>query len=174
MFWFWLASAVIVLFGLIVFRGAPYVPSQKRYVRQALSKLYPLGPKDTLVDVGSGDGIVLRLASDRGARAIGYELNPLLVVISWWLSRRNKLVTTHLADFWPTPLPDGTTVVYVFAATPYLKRMVNKLQRETDRLGRPLAVIVHGNSFVGRHPDVMLGAYNLYTFHPLQGREAQV
>ena len=174
MIWFWLASLVIVLFGLIVLRGAPYVPSQRRYVRQSLSQLYRLSDKDTLVDIGSGDGIVLRLASERGARAIGYELNPVLVLIARYLSRHDPRVSVHLADVWLTALPPETTVVYVFTASAYVKKMIDKLQRETNRLNRPLRVIVHGNVLTGLRPDAVLGAYNLYTFRPLQVREAQV
>lgn len=174
MTWFWVVGGIIMLFGLVVLRGAPYVPSQKSYVRQALRDLYPLSSDDVLVDVGSGDGIVLRLAAECGARAIGYELNPLLVIVARFLSRRDDRVRVRLADFWLTALPDDTTVVYVFAATLYIKKMADRLQTETDRLQRPLRVIVHGNVFVGLKADKMLSAYRLYTFYPLQVREAQV
>lgn len=174
MIWFWVIGSIVTLFGLVVFRGAPYVPSLKRYARQALSELYPLSDKDVLVDVGSGDGIVLRLAAERGARAIGYELNPVLVIISRFLSRRNSLVSVHLADFWLTPLPKDTTVVYVFAATRYVKKMITKLQAEADSLGRPIRIIIHGNVFPGIQADSTMSAYSLYTFYPLQGIEAQV
>jgi len=99
MIWGWIVGVAILLFGLIVFRGAPYVPSQKRYVRQAFDELYPLGIRDVLVDVGSGDGIVLRLAAERGAQAIGYELNPLLVIISRWLSRYDDCIRRETSRF---------------------------------------------------------------------------
>lgn len=168
MIWGWIVGVVVLLFGLIVFRGAPYVPSQKRYVRQAFDELYPLDGKDVLVDVGSGDGIVLRLAAERGARAIGYELNPLLVVISRWLSRYDGRVSVRLVDFWLTPLPDTTTVVYAFTATLYIKKMINKMQNEANRLQHPLRYISYGNVLTGLEADATLGAYHLYTFYPLQ------
>lgn len=168
MIWVWVVSILIVLFGFIVFRGAPYVPSQKRYVRQAFDELYPLGVKDVLVDVGSGDGIVLRLAAERGAQAIGYELNPLLVIISRWLSRYDDRISVRLVDFWLTPLPETTTVVYAFTATPYIKKMINKMQNEANRLQRPLRYISYGNVLIGLEANATLGAYHLYTFYPLQ------
>ena len=168
MIWGWIVGVAILLFGLIVFRGAPYVPSQKRYVRQAFDELYPLGIKDVLVDVGSGDGIVLRLAAERGAQAIGYELNPLLVIISRWLSRYDDCISVRLVDFWLTPLPETTTVVYAFTATPYIKKMINKMQNEANRLQRPLRYISYGNVLTGLEADATLGAYYLYTFYPLQ------
>lgn len=168
MIWGWIVGVAILLFGLIVFRGAPYVPSQKRYVRQAFDELYPLGIKDVLVDVGSGDGIVLRLAAERGAQAIGYELNPLLVIISRWLSRYDDRISVRLVDFWLMPLPETTTVVYAFTATPYIKKMINKMQNEANRLQRPLRYISYGNVLTGLEADATLGAYYLYTFYPLQ------
>ncbi len=168
MIWLWTVGVFVVLFGFVVFRGAPYVPSQKKYVRQAFTELYPLNNKDTLVDVGSGDGIVLRLASQCGARAVGYEINPLLVLISRFLSRHDKNVEVKLVDFWLTPLPETTTVVYAFAATPYIKKMIRKMQDETNRLQRPLRYISYGNVLTGLDADAKVGAYHLYTFYPLQ------
>ncbi|MBC7869168.1 class I SAM-dependent methyltransferase [Candidatus Saccharibacteria bacterium] len=168
MIWLWGIGVFVVLFGLVAFRGAPYVPSQKKYVRQAFSELYPLSHKDTLVDVGSGDGIVLRVASKCGARAIGYEINPLLVLISRFISRHDKNVEVKLVDFWLTQLPDRTTVVYAFAATPYIKKMIHKMQCEANRLQRPLRYISYGNVLAGLEADASVGAYRLYTFYPLQ------
>ena len=75
-------AAVVLLFGFVAFTGAPYVPSRRRDLQKAFDELYRLKKTDVLVDIGSGDGIVLREASRRGARAIGYELQPLLVLIS--------------------------------------------------------------------------------------------
>ena len=73
--------AFVFLFGVVAFIGAPYVPSHKKYVRRAFEH-FGFGEGDVLVDAGSGDGIVLRIASKQGMRAIGYEINPVLVLIS--------------------------------------------------------------------------------------------
>jgi hypothetical protein len=172
MIWFWLVGTVMVMFGLTVFRGAPYVPSQKRYVRQAFDKLYPLTEKDVLVDIGSGDGIVLRLASERQAKAIGYEINPLLAMISRLLSLGDKRIQIRLADFWLTPLPGTVTVVYAFMASRYVKKVTAKMQHEATRLGRPLSFIIYGNELTDRKPNKVLGAHHLYIFTPLQIDEA--
>jgi hypothetical protein len=166
--WIWIAWALILTFGIIVFRGAPYVPSRKRYIHDAFTDLYPLGKKDVLVDVGSGDGIVLRQASERGAVAVGYELNPILVVVSRFLSRGDRNVRVILTDFWIAKLPEDTTVVYAFMATPYIHKLNTKMQQETDRLARPLRLILYGNTLGERTPDQIDGGYKLYTFVPLQ------
>lgn len=169
---FWLVCAVVLLFGFVVFRGAPYVPSMRRYVKQALTDLYPLGDKDTLVDVGSGDGIVLRIASGLGARAVGYELNPALVAISRVLSRKDPNVTVRLADFWVTKLPSETTVVYGFMVTRDMPKMARKMQKEATRLNKTLHFVTYGNQIQGVAPVRTVGPYHRYAFHPLHSSKA--
>ena len=172
MVWFWIIWSIVLVFGLVVLRGAPYVPSRTRYIDQAFTELYPLSKKDTLVDIGSGDGIVLRRASAKGAVAVGFEINPILVVVSRLLCINNRKVMIRLADVWLTKFPDSTTVVYVFTASPYVKKVERKLQNESTRLGRPLKLILYGNMLFDHTPDKNLAGYTLYTFFPLQTDKA--
>lgn len=175
MFWFWLIVAILVLtFGLVVFRGAPYVPSRKKYIKPAFYKLYRLDSNDVLVDIGSGDGIVLREAAKMGARAIGYEINPILVLISRFLSRKYNQVDVRLADFWLSRLPDDTTVVYVFAVSRDTKKILKWVQTEVDRLGRDIYLISYGSQLNLAKPVKCIDAYSLYVFRPLQSDKPQV
>ncbi len=167
MSWMWIIWVLVLTFGIIVFRGAPYVPSKRRDIKKALTELYPLGRKDVLADVGSGDGVVLRIASQHGAKAIGYELNPILIIISRLLSRGDPNVRVKLADFWVAPLPDDVTIVYAFLVTRDVKKMIGKLTKEATRLNRPIHCLSYGNKFTGMTPDSSLEAYDLYTFRPL-------
>ena len=166
--------AVVLVFGLVVFRGAPYVPSSKKYIQQALTELYPLNSTDLLVDIGSGDGVVLRQASKLGAQAIGYEINPILVYISYFLSRKDKNVTVKLADFWMTNFPPNTTVVYVFSVTRDMDKIAKRIQTETDRLGKKINLIVYGGQIKDMKSIKSVGAYCLYEFHSLQLVKPQV
>jgi len=168
----WLCMIVIVLFGFVVFRGAPYVPSKRKEIAQAFTELYELDDDDLLVDIGSGDGIVLREASRHGARAVGYELNPLLVLISRFISRKDDKVHTYLADFWRIKLPAKTTVVYTFGESRDIARMAKKVADEANRLGRPLAFISFGFMVPGQEPLKKLGAYYLYQYTPLHIKKA--
>lgn len=172
MTWFWLLFAVILIFGFVVFRGAPYVPTHKKELAKAFDELYPLSEHDTLVDIGSGDGIVLREAAKRKATAVGYELNPVLVLISRLLSRGQPRITTHLADFWFVHLPAETTIVYVFGESRDIAKIAKKVESEAKRLNKPLALI----SYAFVVPDVpcvkKVGAYHLYQFNTLQANEA--
>lgn len=160
------AIIVILMFGFVVFRGAPYVPSMKKYAANAFDELYPLSKKDVLVDVGSGDGIILRLAADRKARAIGYELNPILVLVSKILSRGNPLVETKLADFWLTELPEATTVVYAFSVGRDMQKLAQKVQRTASRANHPLWLITYGHTIASLTPEKSTNSHFLYLFEP--------
>ena len=168
----WLLATLVVLFGFVVFRGAPYVPSKKGDVAMAFDELYPIGPKDVIVDIGSGDGIVLREAARRGASGIGYELNPLLVLLSRMLCRKYSDVHIILADFWHVQLPAGTTVVYTFGDSRDIAKMAAKVAHEANRLGQPLLFISYGFMVPGYSPINAVGAHYLYRFEPLQASEA--
>ena len=170
----WLLAAVVLLFGFVVFWGAPYVPSHRGDVRKAFDTLYKLGKDDVVVDVGSGDGVILRMASGRGARAVGYELNPALVLITRFLSRKDDRVRVVLADFWRAKLPQETTLVYAFAVERDIKKLSAKLQAEADRLGHSFHAITYGSSFNTPKPLRKLGAHYLYEFHPLHSEKPQV
>ncbi len=175
MTWLYVTVAIIALiFTLVIFRGAPYVPSQKKYIRQSFIALYHLKNTDVLVDIGSGDGIVLRQASKLGARAIGFEINPILVYISRFLSRYDKKISIFLADFWFTNLPDDTTVVYVFSVSRDMNKIAKRLQSESTRLNKLISLIVYGGQIQDMKPVKILGAYCLYEFHSLQPAKPQV
>lgn len=168
MWGYWVFAGIVLLFGFVVFRGAPYVPSHRKEVERAFDELYKVDSSDFVVDVGSGDGIILRLAAARGARAVGYELNPALVVIARFLSRKNKNTAVYLSDFWFARLPSQTTLIYAFAVERDIEKLARKIQTEANRLGKTLHVITYGSSFHSIQPVGELGAHHLFIFHPLQ------
>ena len=57
---------------------APYVPTPESVVEQMLEAA-GVSDADTLYDIGSGDGRILFAAAERGARAVGVEINATLV-----------------------------------------------------------------------------------------------
>lgn len=173
MVWVYIITALILLpFGLAVFFGAPYVPSRKKYLNIAFEELYLLKENDVLVDIGSGGGVVLREASARGAKTIGYEINPFLVVLSRFLSRKDNKVKILFADFWSAKLPDNMTVVYIFSVTRDMKKIIRKLQYEADRLRRPVYLINYGSELKGVKTVNKIDAYRLYVFSPLHPQKA--
>lgn len=172
MWLFWIVSILVLAFGFVAFFGAPYVPSKRKELKRAFDTLYTPSKKDVVVDIGSGDGVVLRMAAAYGARAIGYELNPLLVLISNLLGRGDKRVSARVANFWLVKLPEETTFVYVFAVSRDIKRIAGKIQKEVNRTGRPLKLMTYGSRIPGKIPIGTIGAHNLYDFAPLQESKA--
>ena len=157
---------LFIIFFAIVFRGAPYVPTHKKSIKQLFSSGL-IKKQDVIIDLGSGDGRLLLAASQRGIRSYGYELNPILVLVSCWRTRRfRRLTTTHLRDFWLSAFPDDTTVVYVFLATHYMKRLDMMMLREASRLGRGLTLISHGVDIEHKSPDELHGALLVYRYQP--------
>lgn len=167
----WIAVGILALFGLVVFRGAPYVPTKKRDLEQAFDDLYPLSETDVLVDIGSGDGVVLRQAARRGARAIGYELNPVLVVISKLLARPyGSLIKVRLVDFWLTQLPADVTIVYTFGESRDIRKMYNKVVQEATRLHKTIYFMSYGFTVPAITPIARNKVAYLYQASPLQPR----
>lgn len=166
--WLWVIAGIIIVIGFVAFTGAPYVPSKPKEVARAFAELYPLSAADTLVDIGSGDGVVLRAASRCGAQAVGYELHPLLVGVSRLLSRGDKNVQVRLANFWRTSLPDATTVVYTFGDARDIGKMYGRVADEAARLKKQLVFISYAFEIPGVAPAKTVGAHHLYYIKPLR------
>src|SRR3990170_5968369 len=76
---------VIILMGIFftidTFLDLPYVATKRDKI-ETIIKLAQIKPKETVVDLGSGDGRLLFAAVRSGARAIGYEVNPFLILLT--------------------------------------------------------------------------------------------
>lgn len=163
----YLFGLFVVLIGISAFFGAPYVPSHKKDVKRAFDELAPIGEGDVLLDIGSGDGLVLREASRRGAKAVGYEIHPLFVAIAKLASIGDKNVSVKWANAWTAPFPKNVTQVYAFAVARDGKRLARKMQREANILKRPLTIVCYGSDLPGIVARKSEGAYHLYVFEPL-------
>ncbi len=139
---------IVLPFGIGAIIGAPYVPILSRDSRRIL-KLSGLKPGQTLVDLGSGDGRLLRAAAAQGILCIGYEINPYLVWISRLVCwRYRRLVTIHTADIWHTKLPRAD-VIYIFILDRYMERLERKF---TAELTQPTKVISYIFQLPSRTP----------------------
>lgn len=130
-----LGALVIIVFGFVVFFGAPYLPTRKKQIDTALD-LLDLSPGQTLLELGSGDGRVLLASAKRGIKSVGIEMNPVLVVFSWLFTLRyRKLITIKYGNYWSMKWPkaDG---IYTFLLTKYMSRLDKKIieQKRAIRL----------------------------------------
>ena len=113
MLWIYIVGSIIVFIGISAFFGAPYVPSHRKDVKRLFDELTPVGEGDTVLDIGSGDGLVLREASRRGARAVGYEIHPLFVGISRMASFGDEKVRVHWANAWVATIETMSTKPFI-------------------------------------------------------------
>ncbi len=123
---FLLVVSLILVFGLVVTRGAPYLPTLQKQVDDALEML-KLQPGQTLLELGSGDGRMLAAAARKGVYSVGYELNPLLVMwtrVRYWKYR--QYISVRWGDFWLAEWPESDAM-YVFLLEKYMKKLDNKI-----------------------------------------------
>lgn len=158
--WIFLAvSGLVLLFGFVVFFGAPYLPTLKKQVGAGLD-LLDLKPGQTLLELGCGDGRVLRAAAERGLHAVGYELNPVLVLIArlhTWRYRKN--VKIICGDYWRAAWPpaDG---IFVFLLDKYMPKLDKKIVQWNRR---PVKLV----SFAFKIPDkpIVAEKHGLYLYN---------
>ena len=136
-----LLFALLIFFLVLAFlTGAPYVPTINA-TALSMIQLAHIKKGMTVYDLGSGDGKLLLLAAERGARAIGIEINPFLVLLSW-LRTRGKNITVVWRSFWNSDLRDGD-ILFIYL----LPWRMEKLAKFLSAHCKPGMLIV-SNSFV--------------------------
>ena len=153
---------VILVFSFTAFTGAPYVPSLKSEIKKAFTDLYSLSKKDLLIDLGAGDGIVQKIASNYGAKSVGIELNPIIALIAKVRLRKYKNAKIICKNFYQYIFPKETTVIYVFGDSRDIKKITEKIESESKRLRKPLLVISNGFELPGHKAIKSVNAYKLY------------
>lgn len=156
------AALVLVLaFGLAVFFGAPYLPTLNRQQAAALD-LLNLKPGQIFYDLGSGDGRILLAAADRGATAIGYEINPFLVAVVWLRSRRSRgKVKIIWGNFWRADISDADAI-FIFLINRHMPRLDRYLSRQFK--AKKVAVVSHAFQIPGRSPKKQASGLYFYTY----------
>jgi SAM-dependent methyltransferase len=156
---------MFVCFAFVLLFGAPFLPTLRPEVKEALD-LLDLKPGQTLLELGSGDGRVLQAAAERGIKAVGIELNPLLWLWSVWQTRKQRnLISVKLGNFWRLKLPpaDG---VFVFLLQPYMKRFDSLIHS----YNRPVRVVSFAFEIPGRQPVAQVRGLRRYDYAPEAGR----
>ncbi len=157
-----LGVGVFLLFAFVVFYGAPYLPTLKPQIDAAF-ELLKLKPGKTLLELGSGDGKVLLAAAQAGYCAVGIELNPILVLISLWRTRKHrKQVKVIWGNFWRVAWPQADAV-FVFL----LDRYMPKLDEQMHTYGGPLASV----AFKVPHQQIANEKQGVYLYYYKQSHK---
>lgn len=108
--------------------GAPYAPTRLRVVRKAFDQL-KIGSNDTLVDLGAGDGSIVKEAAKRGARAVGYELSPIMWAVAAGRAWRQKNAKIYWGNFYKKTLPNAT-ILFAFLMPENMPRVRIFLEKQ--------------------------------------------
>lgn len=153
--------SIVIVFGAVVLVGPPFVPTLNKQITTALDML-ELKKGQTLLELGSGDGRVMKAAAERGLKVVGVELNPFLVIISrlrCW--RYRKQVTVIWDDLWKArwPQADG---IFTFM----LQRQMTRLDRKiVNWQTRPLKLASFAFHIPDRAPKAKYNGIFLYEYN---------
>ena len=144
-----------------------YVPTPDTVVA-AMLKLAAVREGDTVYDLGSGDGrIVLAAARDRGARAVGIEIDPALVeqsqkaIVAAGLTNR---ASVRRGDIFKQDLTPATVI------TLFLQPHLNaQLRPQLEKCRRGTRIVSHQFSMPGAMPvkTVIFNSPETAMEHPL-------
>jgi hypothetical protein len=153
---------IVLSFGFVVFIGPPYLPTLSKQKAAALD-LLDLKEGETLLELGSGDGRVMLAAAQRGLKVIGIEVNPLLVLVSLFVTRRYRSqVRVIWGTYWGAPWPraDG---IFTFMLPKYMNRLDERISKwlppeKTVKL-TSFAFIIPGKEPIEKREGVYLYEY---------------
>lgn len=129
-FVFWLVIGVLlVTFTFsVVFLGVPFLPTHKKQAEKMV-ELAQIKSGMKVVDLGSGAGRLLFLSAQAGAQAVGYELNPFLVVWTKFMifvKGKQEKIKVFYKSIYEADIKDAD-VIMMFLYPPHMKKMVSKL-----------------------------------------------
>lgn len=126
-----LIHAIFVVIG--EFMGAPYVPTSSKIVDEILKEAN-LKRSQVLVDLGSGDGRVVRRAVKKyHTFGVGIEMHPLLVLYSRALAKLQNLKSLNYicGNMYHYDLSKAD-VIFMFLLPPTLVKMREKFKKEAS------------------------------------------
>ena len=125
-------GVVLLCFGFVLLFGAPFLPTLKPQIEVALD-LLDLKPGQTMLELGCGDGRVLAAAARRRLKAVGYELNPILVLaarLATW--RYRAQVKVVWGDYWRAEWPPAEGM-FGFILPRYMSKLHKKVMQYPQR-----------------------------------------
>lgn len=155
-----LVSVTVLSFGFVVLFGAPYLPVLGPQKRRAL-ELLDLRQGETLLELGCGDGRVLKMAAEQGIQGVGYELNPLLVIIAKLTTWRHRhLVKIIWGNYWTKEWPEAEGI-YTFLLPKYMKQLDTKIMQLKHK---PVKLVSFAFEIPGKKPVKISDGLFLYKY----------
>lgn len=132
-----LIPLIIILSTFFIFPffiGAPYEGIKEKPLKEMIKIANP--KKDDLVlDLGSGDGRVVIEFAKKGIQAVGFEINPFLVIYSKRKIKKlglGKLAKIHWKNFWKENFKKFS-IITTFQYFTVSKKLENKILKECKK-----------------------------------------
>lgn len=129
---------LVVFIGIILavfvfsplFLGVPFLPTHRQQALKMM-ELAKIKPGMKVADLGSGAGRLLFLANSFGASAVGYELNPFLVLWTKLIIffKNKKDVKVFYKSIYDADIAD-VDVIFLFLYPPHMKKLTEKIFTE--------------------------------------------
>ncbi len=152
-----LLIVVLIFIFLIIgfyteFLAAPFVPTSNKDIDEILKKANFKKGK-TLIELGSGDGRVVRRAVRKyGVFGIGIEIHPFLVFYSKLVSKITKIpVEYRQEDFFKVNLSQAD-YIFLFLYPKAIKKLVNSSFKSCKK---GTLIISHGFSIPGWEKEMV-------------------
>ena len=159
MIWLFFGFVLALIFALTGISGAPWVPARSYDVEALLSSV-KLKKGDVFYELGCGDGRLVKAAAERGAKAVGFELNPILWLIAKLRCWSVKGATVRLANLWKVDL-SSADVVMVFLVPRTMPRLHQKALRELSPHAQLVSYVF---PIVGKKPAAKHSSWYIYTY----------
>lgn len=161
MIWLGIIGLILAIcFGMVLLFGAPYLPTLSAQITTSL-RLLNLTPGQTLLELGCGDGRILLAAARQQLNVVGYELNPVLVLIArirTWRYRRQ--VRVIWGNFWVHKWPpvDG---IFTFLLPKYMAKLDKKITLYSHK---PIKLVSFAFKVPGRQFKAQSNGLYLYDY----------
>ncbi|OGD95896.1 hypothetical protein A3F02_00990 [Candidatus Curtissbacteria bacterium RIFCSPHIGHO2_12_FULL_38_9b] len=133
-----------------VFLDLPYVATE-RFKIDTIFKFAQIKKGETVIDLGSGDGRLLFAAAAGGAKAVGYEINPFMVIISRIHASLKGLaenIRIYKKNLWQADLKVAD-VIFVYGRRKTMQKFEDFVFKNAKKGTR---IVVNTNPFPNKKP----------------------
>ena len=143
-----------------VFLDLPFVGARSAHV-ETIIRFAQIKKGETIVDLGSGDGRLLIAAAQKGAKAIGYEINPFLIIITKIHSSLKGVeenIKVRKENLWKADLKVAD-VIFVYAKRKTMQKFEDFIYKNAKKGTR---IVVNTNPFPNKKPIKSSNSIFLY------------